>query len=133
MTGLLVDTGPLVALHNVRDPDHERCREAVATRVGVLRTTWPAVAECMYPLSRSPASQQKLLGLIRSGRLEIAEIQDVVDRIGGLMEKYANVPMDFTDATLVAVAERERLREIFTLDDDFRIYRIGRRALTIIP
>jgi len=130
---LLVDTGPLVALHNRRDPDHERCRAVAESRRGVLRTTWPAVAECMYLLGRFPASQQRLLELIGEGRLEVAEIGDLLERIGAFMTKYGDVPMDFADATLVAVAERERATEIFTLDDDFRIYRIGRRALALVP
>ena len=133
MKPLLVDAGPLLALHDARDPDHERCRAVVTNRRGVLRTTWPAVAECMYLLSPALSSQQKLLELIRTGRLEVAEIVDVMERIGALMAKYSDVPMDFTDATLVAVAEREGLSEIFTLDDDFRIYRAGRRTLRIVP
>jgi predicted nucleic acid-binding protein len=52
-----------------------------------------------------------------------------------LMRKYRDLPMDLTDAGLVRVAERERLRRIFTLDRrDFQVYRpsrIGRFA--IIP
>jgi uncharacterized protein len=47
-----------------------------------------------------------------------------------LMRKYRDLPMDLADATLVRVAERERLRQIFTLDRrDFQLYkpsRIGR-------
>jgi hypothetical protein len=130
---LLVDTGPLLALHNRRDPDHERCRAVTARRLGVLRTTWPAVAECLYLLGRFPSSQIQLLELIRAGRLEVAEIGDLLERIAAFMTKYSDVPIDFTDATLVAVAERDRLTEIFTLDNDFSIYRIGRRALTVVP
>jgi uncharacterized protein len=130
---LLVDAGPLVALHDARDPDHGRCRTVITDRRGVLRTTWPGVAECMYLLSHALPSQRMLLELIRTGRLEVAEISDLMERVGALMARYSNVPMDFTDATLVAVAERDGLSEVFTLDDDFRIYRAGRRALRIVP
>jgi len=52
-----------------------------------------------------------------------------------LMRKYRNLPMDLADAALVRVAERERLRRIFTVDRrDFQIYRpsrIGR--FTVLP
>jgi predicted nucleic acid-binding protein len=42
--------------------------------------------------------------------------------------------MDLADATLVALAEARDLDRIFTLDRDFRAYRLGgRRALTIVP
>jgi hypothetical protein len=40
------------------------------------------------------------------------------------MKKYRMLPMDLADAALVAVAERERIRRIFTIDRrDFSIYR----------
>jgi predicted nucleic acid-binding protein len=42
--------------------------------------------------------------------------------------------MDLADASLVALAEERGLKRIFTLDDDFRIYRIhGRTSFDIIP
>jgi hypothetical protein len=50
------------------------------------------------------------------------------------MRTYAELPMDFADATLVRVAIREGLSEIFTLDDDFNVYRLGgRRRFNIVP
>jgi hypothetical protein len=43
------------------------------------------------------------------------------------MKKYANVPMDFADATLVLMADEVAVGEIFTLDErGFRTYRYGR-------
>jgi uncharacterized protein len=52
-----------------------------------------------------------------------------------LMHRYADRPMDFADATLVHVAEREGLRTILTIDhSDFETYRIGRGArFRILP
>ena len=42
--------------------------------------------------------------------------------------------MDFADATLVVLAERLRTRRIFTLDADFRVYRLrGRSSFELIP
>ena len=44
-----------------------------------------------------------------------------------LMVRYANLPMDLADASLVAVAERLEVRKIFIIDrTDFRVYRIRR-------
>ena len=40
------------------------------------------------------------------------------------MEKYRSVN-DLADRFLVAAAENPGLRRIFTLDSDFRVYRIG--------
>jgi predicted nucleic acid-binding protein len=60
---------------------------------------------------------------------------DDIPRMRELMHKYRDLPMDLADAGLVHVAERERLRRIFTLDRrDFQVYRpsrIGR--FTILP
>jgi len=41
-----------------------------------------------------------------------------------LMNQYRDLPMDLADSGLVRVAERENLREVFTLDRrDFSTYR----------
>jgi uncharacterized protein len=49
--------------------------------------------------------------------------------------RYSDLPMDLADATLVRVAERDGLRQVFTLDHrDFKIYKPGRReSFTIVP
>ena len=51
------------------------------------------------------------------------------------MVRYRDRPMDFADATLVHLAERESLTSVFTVDhDDFETYRIGhRRRFRIVP
>ncbi len=57
-----------------------------------------------------------------------------LERMNELMTKYADLPMDFADASLVAVAERLSLNRIFTVDrDDFTNYRLHRtRRFTVI-
>ncbi len=43
------------------------------------------------------------------------------------MDKYADLPMDLADATLLWVAEREGVLDVLTLDRrDFGIYRTAR-------
>lgn len=51
------------------------------------------------------------------------------------MEKYADRPMDYADATLVALAEELNADQVFTLDrEDFSIYRLqGKRPFRILP
>jgi uncharacterized protein len=133
---ILVDAGPLIALIHEDDHEHERCREAFATMDEPLGTVWPAVAEAMHLLSFSWRAQEALWDIIETGAVEILAIGiDDVARMKELMRKYRDLPMDLADAALVRVAERERLRRIFTLDRrDFQIYkpsRIGR--FTIFP
>jgi predicted nucleic acid-binding protein len=74
--------------------------------------------------------------MIECGAVEILLLRNEdVARMKELMRKYRDLPMDLADAALVRVAERERLRRIFTVDRrDFQIYRpsrIGR--FTVLP
>lgn len=51
-----------------------------------------------------------------------------------LMEKYQDTPMDLADSSLVAIAESHSLSRVFTLDSDFRIYRLANGSvLEVIP
>jgi hypothetical protein len=74
--------------------------------------------------------------MIERGALQVVPLaKEDLPGIRSLMRKYEDLPMDFADATLVHIALREGIREIFTLDRrDFRVYRLGpRRSFTIIP
>lgn len=133
----LTDAGPLVALIDADEADHEVCRLVLAGLRPPLLTTWPAFTEAMYLLSRAGgrAGQEALWKLLLSGRVDIADLsRSSLERSSRLMAKYADLPMDLADATLVALAEERGLRRVFTLDSDFRIYRIhGRQRFEIIP
>ncbi len=51
------------------------------------------------------------------------------------MARYWDRPMDFADATLVYLAQRESLAAVLTVDhSDFETYRIeGKRKFRILP
>ncbi len=131
---ILVDAGPLIALIHEDDNEHQRCREAFAALNEPLGTVWPAVAEAMHLLSFSWQAQEALWEMIETGAVEILPLGiDDVPRMQELMRKYRDLPMDLADAALVRVAERERLRRIFTLDRrDFQIYRPSRIGRFVI-
>lgn len=133
----LTDAGPLVALVDAGEPDHERCRE-VLDEVGLpLVTTWPAFTEAIYLLGRAAGwpAQEALWRMIESGALTVVELNgDMPARCAQLMRKYRDHPMDFADAALVAVAEERDMRTIFSLDSDFRSFRLrGGSHLHVIP
>jgi predicted nucleic acid-binding protein len=68
--------------------------------------------------------------------VRVAPIGDAdVPRLDELMDRYHDRPMDFADATLVHLAQRESMSTIFTVDnDDFETYRIdGRRRFRVLP
>ena len=73
---------------------------------------------------------------IRSGVVTVLPISDPdLPDIEALMRKYPDRPMDFADATLVHLAQRESLSTVFTIDhDDFETYRVGgRKRLRVVP
>jgi uncharacterized protein len=131
---VLVDTGPLVALLDRSDPYHLTCQETLSSLEDSLVTVWPVVTEAMYMLRSYWQAQNALWEMIDTAAVEILVLgKNDVARMRELMRKYRDLPMDLADAALVRVAERERLRRIFTLDRrDFQIYRpsrIGRFAV----
>ena len=133
----LTDAGPLVALIDADEADHQICVLALRQLERPLVTTWPAFTEAMYLLCRAGgrAGRQALWRMVLTDRLEIAELdRAALKRTAALMDKYADRPMDLADATLVAVAEIRNQRRIFTLDQDFTIYRIhGRTRFDLVP
>lgn len=135
MKRALVDTGPLVALLDEGDGDHHRCVVAAKRLRSELITTWPVITEAMYLLGEAPAGQEALLGTLEAGDLQIADLSARdAPAIRMLMRTYRDQPMDFADASLVRIAEREGVFEVFTLDRDFTVYRAGRgRSFTVIP
>jgi uncharacterized protein len=133
----LTDAGPLVALIDADEFDHERCREALDELQLPLLTTWPAFTEAIYLVGRAGGwkAQEALWRLVLRGDLILAEPTDAATaRAARLMATYADRPMDLADATLVALAEERGIARIFTLDADFHIYRIkGRRRFEVVP
>lgn len=133
----LTDAGPLVALIDADEPDHQVCARALNALLLPMVTTWPAFTEAMYLLGRAGGTtgQQALWKLLLSRRLTIAELSHpACERSATLMTKYSDLPMDLADATLVALAEERGERRIFTLDSYFQTYRIhGRTRFEIVP
>jgi hypothetical protein len=134
----LTDAGPLIAIIDADEPDHDACLAALDELALPLVTTWPAFTEAMYLLGEAGGwyAQETLWSLLERGDLVIAA-QGAEDykRMRTLMHKYRDRPMDLADASLVCLAEQRGLREIFTLDkEDFRIYRLhGRQTFSIWP
>jgi len=136
MSRVLVDAGPLVALIDRSDPYHASCRKAVESLRDPLATVWPAFTEAMHLLRSSAEAQRALWTLIESGAMRLLALSESdAPRMRELMWKYRDLPMDLADAALVRVAEREKVRRVFTTDrKDFALYRpLGLGHFQIIP
>lgn len=129
MRNVLVDAGALIALLDKDDSRHQRSVAALQSIREPLATVWPAVTEAMHLLADVPRANDALCDMLSDGAVHLLHL-DVADvpRIKQLMLKYKDRPMDFADAALVCVAEREQLTTILTFDSDFSIYRLPGRA-----
>jgi predicted nucleic acid-binding protein len=114
----LVDTGPLVAYIDAADPAHDAVAKALDDYTGRLFTTSAVVTEATYFLSDDASAPELLVEFLATTATGIADVTSIADlqEAVRLMRKYRDTPMDFADATLVILAGRLEVPEIFTLD-----------------
>lgn len=132
-SGVLLDTGPLVAYLYPKDSHHDWAVEQFATLDLPLVTCEPVVTEACFLVARNRQQPSRVLDFLRRGAIRIGfNLHDELAAVRTLMERYANVPMSLADACLVRLAEMTRL-PICTLDRDFEVYRAhGRRGLDLV-
>lgn len=105
---IAVDAGFLYALADGRDRWHARAAALVSTAAEGWITTWPVLTEtCHFLCSRlDPRFAYTLLEDVASGELLVWDVPPAAAaEIGRLMRKYAALPMDLADASLVLLAE----------------------------
>ena len=108
---------------------HDQCVAAFGKLRLPLATTAAVLTELFHLLDH-PAEVVEAWRLVRTGALTVRPITDEdLPDLERLMGRYADRPMDFADATLVHVAEKDQLSTVFTIDhDDFATDRIGHRG-----
>ena len=124
MPSTLVDSGPLYALFSKKDRHHDSALAFIARRHSQLMTSVLVVMEVVHLLRRDRVSQTKFLHWVQKALvLEPVTARDQ-DRIFELLRIYADLPADLADVSLVAMAERLKIRKIAAVDSDFTVYRI---------
>lgn len=70
---MIIDTGPLVAAANRKDPDHSACRELLARLTGILTVPALVVAEATFMIERTggSAAEARFLRSLSSRRFRI--------------------------------------------------------------
>jgi predicted nucleic acid-binding protein len=127
---LIVDTGPLVSWFDAADPHHAAVRDLMSSFQGELLSTWPVLTEVCHLLPERLVSA--FLRWVGAGGLTVIELPAAATlALAERMDKYADLPMDLADASLIWVADTLGVLDILTLDRrDFGIYRTERgRAL----
>jgi predicted nucleic acid-binding protein len=131
----LIDTGAILALLDQDDRWHGACVQAFSALRLPLATSAAVLAE-LFHLLEGRREREAGWGFLRSGAVTVLPIVDAdLASSNTLMRKYHDRPMDFADATLVHLAERQSLNTVLTIDfGDFETYRIsGRRRFRIVP
>ena len=124
---IMADTGFWLALANKKDIHHVRAKKCLSLFNEPLITTWPVMTEtCHLLLNRiGQHAQQSFIENYVASAFEIFQItNEHAPRIAVLMKKYADLPMDLADASLVILAEHLGHGRIFSNDRrDFKTYR----------
>ncbi len=129
-----LDTGPLVALLDASEREHARMSQLVQSLPSPFVTVEPVLTEACFLLRRVAGGPAAVLGLVREG---LVRVQSIIDqdaaKVEAMMTKYKNVPMSLADACLVQLIESNIAAKVFTLDNDFKVYRHhGSKRISLI-
>jgi len=116
---ILVDTNILVAVANGRDSNHRVAVDLLETVPDELLVTSTVIAEVCYLLQEragAPA-ETRFLRSFDAGELVLADLTLTdLRRMAQLTERYADLGLGGTDASVVAVAERLGITRVATFD-----------------
>jgi predicted nucleic acid-binding protein len=127
---VLVDAGVLVALLSRRDSHHQWAVPQARGHTLPWRTCEAVLSEAFHLLGARGAPGLSAL-LRRRALIAAFDLDNDVESVLKLLQKYANVPMSLADACLVRMSETLPEPIILTTDSDFRIYR--RHSRQMVP
>jgi len=132
MPSYLTDSGPLVALLDRSDADHDWARWQFDQVNCPVWTCEGAIAETSRLLAAAGLPERAAVELISRKIVAIGfDLEPNKDRVMSLMTKYQDTPMDFVDACMVVMSEARKDCRLITIDSDFHIYRRFERQ--VIP
>ncbi len=133
---LIVDTGPLVAMLDASDPDHERCTRLLQASDEPRVVPVCVLVEAEYILRPWPEAFAALLTDFEVGSLELVDLSvRWLLRAGELVDQYRDLSLGLVDATVIAATEMLRETKVATLDHrHFAVVRPAHAsALTLLP
>jgi predicted nucleic acid-binding protein len=123
---IIADTGFWYALICEDDVFHQRAVNAMQELNAQLVYSWPVITETCYLLQSRVSAQAayEFLLACNEGLYEVYPIKtEQIHRLVILMQKYADLPMDLADASLVILAEELGHCRILSTDRrDFNTY-----------
>jgi hypothetical protein len=132
----IIDTGPWVALIDRSETRHAESVQWLKKFSGRLYSTEAVLTEVLYLLNFSISAQCAALDFVLESVVEIVPANaKSLQKTKNLMKKYADLPMDYADATIVCLATETRIQNVITFDrKDFAIYKLPKKqSFTIMP
>jgi len=130
MTATIADTGSIVALLNRKDSHHDWALACFRSFRPPLLTCEAVLSEAWHLLRRLPKSRTLLAAMLSQGVFDSSfRFCSAQSETLALLEKYRDTPMDFADACLLRMAETSRGAKVWTIDSDFKIYRLNNRRV----
>ena len=132
----ILDTGPWVALIDRSESKHTECVQWLINFSGKLYSTEAVLTEVLYLLNFSLTAQCAALDFVLGSVVEIVPSSiESLKKTKNLMKKYADLPMDFADATIVCLAMETGMQNVVTFDKkDFAVYWLPKkRIFAIMP
>jgi uncharacterized protein len=133
-TGIILDTGPLVAYFKVDDHFHAWSREKLGSLRPPLHTCDAVISEACFLLRKTESGVDRLMEFLDRGVAVLDfPLQAELPAIRKLLHRYRDVPMSLADACLVRMSEMFDKPMILTVDKDFRVYRRhGRQGIPVV-
>jgi predicted nucleic acid-binding protein len=121
---LIVDTGFLVALYIRRDNLHSQALRFLQQNNQALITTAPVIVESCYFLDAK--AKVALLNWVQCGGINVVDVPvTAYSEIAQTIEKYTDHEINFTNATLIWLANSYQRQQILTVDkNDFSAFRL---------
>ena len=133
---LLLDTGALVSLLDRSQSRHRDFVDFFEQWEGPVVSSEAILTEASHLLMRTPRGVETCLEFfLRGGATLVPTSRSALGRCRQLVAKYSDLPMDYADATLVALAEDLQTNLVLTIDrTDFEIYRWqGHNSFQVLP
>lgn len=124
MKPVLLDTGVIVALIDLRERYHGQCIDFVERLERPLITCEAVIAESCYLLRALPRGIETIIENIERGMVQIPfQLSQSAAPVRTFLKKYHDLPSSLADACLIHLADLFDTGDILTLDHDFMTYR----------
>jgi len=129
---VLVDAGFIVALLSGRDTHHHWAASQAQRHPPPWKTCDAVLSESFHLIGETGSAPIVAL-LRRAALVSVFDLDDNLDDVLRLIERYASVSASLADVCLIRMTETLANPVLLTTDSDFRVYRRhGRQVVPVV-